>query len=237
MEAGPASNSTRDTPTQTPPVSTPPPAGSSGSSGSTGFIIGTINSAVALVKNPVAFMTANKDATMTVRDIMVNYVAVLAAIPFFATLLGNLWYYSLFARFLFAGSYLAYAFTLAILTYILYVLGVYVIGVIIQKLATNFSSSTDQVKALRLSAFIFTPFFLISILDIIPPLRVLDILGVLYGLYILYLGLPIMLGTPKDKVISYVIATVIATVIVYVVIGVIVSVITAAIFFTAFGFL
>jgi len=196
----------------------------------------TINSAIALVRNPMAFMTANKDAPTTVRDIMINYVAVLAAIPFVATLVGYLWYYSLYLPLGFAGSFVAYAFVVAVLNYILGVAAVYVIGIVIRMLAPTFNSSVDQIKALKLAAFIYTPVFLISILNIIPLLGILTILGVLYGLYILYLGLPVMLGTPKDRVVTYVVAVVIATFVVYLIIGVIVGAVSTAIFLAHFGY-
>jgi len=192
--------------------------------------MGTINSAISLVRNPVSYLTQNKDTPATVMGIMVNYVAVLAAIPFLATLIGDLWYYDLFIPFGFAGSFVAYAFLAAVLLYIFDVIAVYVVALVIGFLAPTFGSSTDKIKALRLSAFIFTPAFLIGILDIIPPLGILTFLGILYGLYILYLGLPIILGTPKDRVVTYVVAVVIATFIVYFVLFAIIGAITAAAF-------
>lgn len=231
-----ASRSVRDTPTSSgplPPPSSPP--GSTGRASPSGFIMGTINSAIALVKNPVSYITSNKDSTATVRDIMVNYVAVLAAIPFLATLIGYLWYYDLFIPRGFVGSFVAYAFLYAFLFYILDVVAVYVVALAIGFLAPTFGSSNDKIKSLRLSAFIFTPAFLIGVLNIIPFLGVLEILGILYGLYILYLGLPILMGTPKDRVVTYVVAVVIATFIVYFVLDAIVGVVTAAAFHVAFG--
>jgi hypothetical protein len=202
----------------------------SGSGGASNFIMGTINAAIALVKNPVGYITANKDSPATTMGIMVNYVAVLAAIPFIATLIGDLWYYSLFLPLGFAGSYVAYAFVAALLTYILDVIGVYIIAIVIGMLAPTFGSSTTPIKNLKLAAFIYTPVFLIGALNIIPFLGILGILGILYGLYILYLGLPIMLGTPKDKVVTYVVAVVIATFVVYLVIGFIIGAVLVAAF-------
>ena len=199
--------------------------------------MGTINSAMALVRNPVSYITANKDSPSTVMGIMVNYVAVLAAIPFIATLIGDLWYYSFFIPFGFVGSYVAFAFTSAVLTYILDIVAVYIVAMVIGMLAPTFNSTTDQIKNLKLAAFIFTPGFLIGILDIIPPLGFVTILGVLYGLYILYLGLPIMMATPKEKVMTYVVAVVIATFVIYLVIGAIIWVVTAAVFHFGMGFL
>lgn len=197
----------------------------------------TVSSAIALVKNPVSFITANKDATSTVREIMLKYVAVLAAIPFLATLIGDLWYYSVFTPLFFAGSFLGYAVTAAVLTYVLDIVAVYVISIVIRMLAPSFNSTVDETKSLRLAAYVFTPVFLIAVLDIIPFLGVLTILGVLYGLYILYLGLPIMLSTPKEKVVTYLVAVVVATLVVYFVIGAIVGAATAAVFFSRAGYL
>jgi len=193
-----------------------------------------LNAAIALVKNPVGFMTANKDSPATMKSIMVNYVAVLALIPLFATLIGDLWYYGLISRI--AGSYIGYAVVTAVLSYILDIAAVYVIGFAIRALAGNFGSSNDQMKGLKLAAYAYTPAFLISALNIIPFLSVISFVGVLYGLYILYLGLPIMVGTPKDKVVTYLVAVVVVTLVVYFVIAAIIGAITAAAFLAHSGF-
>jgi hypothetical protein len=201
------------------------------------FVMGTINSALALVKSPVGYITANKDAPASVRDIMVNYVAVLAAIPLVATLVGDLWYYALFIPRGFVGSLVAYAFVSGILTYILDVIGVYVLALVIAMLAPTFSSSNDRIKAMKMSAFIFTPVFLIGVVHILPFLDIITIIGVLYGLYILYLGLPILQATPKDKVVTYLVAIVIATFIIYLVIGEIVGLVASLAFHVGVGLL
>ena len=215
-----------------PAPTTPTP----GPSKTVGFVMEAINSAIALVKNPVAYITANKDKPATVNSIMIKYVAVLAAIPFVATLIGDLWYYSAFLPIRFAGSLLAYAFVWAILTYILDVIGVYVVGIVIGALGPTFKSPNDPLKSLRLSAYLFTPVFLIGILNIIPVLSVITFLGVLYVLYILYLGLPIVIGTPKESVVTYVIAIAVAALIIYVVIGFIVGLVAAAAFGASLGY-
>ncbi len=191
----------------------------------------TINSALDLVKNPVAYITSHKDTPMSVGDIMIKWVAILAAIPFIATLIGDLWYYDAFLPRGFAGSFVAYAFVSAILFYILSVVAVYVVGVVIRMLAPTFGSTVDEIKSLKMAAFIFTPVFLIGALDIIPPLGFLEFLGLLYGLYILYLGLPILLNTPKDRVVTYVVGVVIATFLIYYILDVvIVGVVGASVF-------
>ena len=166
-----------------------------------------------------------------------NWWLFFMALLFLATLIGDLWYYSLYIPIGFVGSFATYAFVSAVLTYILDIIGVYVIAIVIRMLAPTFGSSSDQIKSLKLAAFIFTPVFLIGVLDIIPILAILTILGVLYGLYILYLGLPIILGTPKERTVTYVVAVVIATFVIYLIIGAIVGGVSAAVFHAGMGFL
>jgi hypothetical protein len=184
--------------------------------------------AIALVTSPLAFMQKNKDVNVSVRDIMVNYVAVLAVIPFIAALIGPLWYYS--------GFLIGYSFTLAILTYIFDLVGVFVTGYIIWKLAPTFGASTTQNRGVLISAWILTPAFLISILNIIPFISWITFLGILYGIYILYLGLPVLTNTPKDKVVPYVIAVLIAALVVYAVLSYIVGFGAAAVFARSVGY-
>jgi hypothetical protein len=179
--------------------------------------------AINLVKSPGTFMRQNKDDAVPVNSVIMNYVVVLAAIPFIATLIGDLVFYSFFG---FGG----YAFAIAITTYILDIVGVFVIGFVIWKLAPSFGTTTDQSKATLLAAFVYTPVFLISIFDIIPIISGITILGLIYGLYILYIGLPIMLGTKPDKVLTYVITIIVVAIIVFAVIGAIIGAISAAFF-------
>jgi Yip1 domain len=184
------------------------------------LLMDAFNTAIALVKNPAGFMAANKDSAATVNDVMVNYVAVLALIPLVATLVGDLWYYSLVTH---SGAFVGFAFGSAVLSYIFGIAAVYVIAMAIRVLASNFGSSNDQLRTLKLAAYVYTPAFLISALDIIPLLGFIEIVGVLYGLYVLYLGLPAMLGTPKDKVVPYLMTIVVVTLVVYFVFGTLVG--------------
>ena len=212
------------------PSYTPAPEFSLGAipSGPATFTMATaFTNAINLFKSPAAFMRQNKDNAVPVNSLMINYVAVLAAIPFVATLVGDLWYFA------YRGLY-GYAFAVAIATYVLDVAAVYVIGMIIWKLGPNFGTTTDQAKATLLAAFVYTPVFLISILTIIPFIGWITFLGLLYGLYVLYLGLPIVLGTPPGREMTYIIAIVVVAIIVYAVIGAILGAITAAFFLRSF---
>lgn len=202
----------------------------------TSFNIGGVfRHAIDLLKGPASVMTAYKDSDTSLRSLIVNYVAILAAIAFVATLIGDLWYYGIFGYLGFlGGAVYGYAITVAILGYILDIIGVGIVGFVIWKLGPSFGTSTTQIRATRLAAYSFTPFFLLSILNIIPFLGFLSFLGLLYGLYILYLGVPIMLGTPRDKALTYVIVSVIAVIVIYAIIYSIVFGVTALAFFHVF---
>lgn len=169
-----------------------------------------LKNAIALVRNPVAYMTSNKNQAVSVNSLMINYVAILVLIPLVGRLIGDLLYYS--------GGGVGYAIAGSIVSYILDVIAVFVVGIIIWKLGPTFKTSTNQSKATVLAAFVYTPVFLIGILSIIPVLGYLAILGLLYGLYILYKGLPILLNTPDDKRVMYVVAILIVSLIVEVII-------------------
>jgi hypothetical protein len=51
---------------------------------------------------------------------------------------------------------------------------------------------------------------------------------------VLYLGLPIMLGTPPGKEMTYIVAIIVVAIVVYIVIGAIIGAITAAFFLRSF---
>jgi len=170
---------------------------------------------MALVTNPAAFMMRNKDLSVSLNSLILNYVAIIALVPLIATMVGEAIYYS--SRFdphnVAAGSV-----EVAVVTYVFQIIGVIIVGAVIWKFAPHFASKTDQTRATVLAAYGYTPVALIAIVDFIPTIAPLTFLGLLYGLYIVYLGLPIITGTPKDKVITYLVAILIVVFIVYAVI-------------------
>jgi hypothetical protein len=103
--------------------------------------------------------------------------------------------------------------------YLLTVAGVYVLAVVIDKLAPSFSGQQNMNQAFKLAAYSYTPGWLAGIFALIPVLAVLGIVG-LYGLYLLYVGLPILMKSPREKSMGYTVTIIIAAVIIFAVIGV-----------------
>ena len=73
---------------------------------------------------------------------------------------------------------------------------------------------------MKLAVYSMTPVWIAGIFNLIPALGVLSILGSLYGLYLLYLGFstPLM-GTPKEKVMGYVVVSIVVVIVLMVVVG------------------
>ena len=99
--------------------------------------------------------------------------------------------------------------------------GVFVIGLIINGLAPTFSGQRDQRQALKVSAYSLTPALLSSVLALSPVLpTLLQFLAGCYGIYVLYLGLPVVMQAPKEKAFGYTASVVICTILVGVVFGI-----------------
>lgn len=62
-----------------------------------------------------------------------------------------------------------------------------------------------------------------GVLYIFPPLSILVFIVSLYGIYLFYLGLPLLMETPKEKALGYVIVVIVVTIVVFVIIGIIIS--------------
>jgi Yip1 domain len=200
-------------------------------------IVGVFKHAIDLTRWPAQVMSAYRDNDSTLNSLIVNYVGILAGVALVATLIGNLWYYGVFGYLGFGGGIIyGYDFVTAILGFIGNIVSVVLLGFIVWKLGPSFGTSTTQIRATRLVAYAYTPYLLLSVLNIIPFIGALSFLGLLYGLYILYLGMPLMLGTPQDKSLGYVIVSVIAVVVVAAVVYSIVFGLAALAFFHIFAF-
>ena len=93
--------------------------------------------------------------------------------------------------------------------------GVYLSAYVIAFLAPRFASQQDMGRAVQLVAYSFTPAWVAGILSIVPALGILIFLGGIYGLYLMYLGLPHMMKTPQDKIIGYVVVSIVGVVVTY----------------------
>jgi Yip1 domain/zinc-ribbon domain len=112
--------------------------------------------------------------------------------------------------------------TYTVVTLVSALIGVFIVGLIINGLAPTFSGQRDQRQALKVSAYSLTPAMLSSVLALSPVLpTLLQLLAGCYGIYVLHLGLPVLMQAPKEKAFGYTASVVICTILVGVVFGMI----------------
>lgn len=134
----------------------------------------------------------------SIPDLYRSYIAILAAIPPFASFLGG-WLFGYWqARSgvvhpTFAGGLLR-----AVTQYALSLPALYLIAFVVSMAAPHFDGRSDDRRALQLMAYSYTPAWIAAIFGLVPGLRWLDVLG-FYGVYVFSVGLPRMLRMPKDN--------------------------------------
>ncbi len=159
-----------------------------------------------------------KDEQITIPELYTSYAVILALTPAVASLIG----YGLIGHSAF-GIYVRWgvgkAFGYAILYYILSLVGIYLVALITDALAPSFGSNKNILNAFKTVAYSMTPGWVGGIFHIIPSLSALSIIASLYGIYLFYLGLPVLMETPKEKLPGYVVVVIIVTFVVNFIIG------------------
>ncbi|HEV7778025.1 MAG TPA: Yip1 family protein [Luteibacter sp.] len=91
-----------------------------------------------------------------------------------------------------------------VLSYVLSLAVIYLMSLIINALAPTFGGSKDPVQALKAAAYAWTAAWVAGIAIIVPWLGALIALaGAIYGIYLLYLGLPATMKCPRDMAAGY----------------------------------
>ena len=154
--------------------------------------------------------------------LFVNYVAYLAAIPPVCRFLrwhvfG--WRHMRFQRHpgFFSGLFDAVAHWLIAFAV------VYAMGVIINELAPTFSGHKNRENAMKLVAFALTPAWLAGVFLLIPGLGFLRFFAGLYGIYVFWLGLPVLMQAPADRTGPYAVAAILCGIVLFAVVGAIVG--------------
>jgi Yip1 domain len=151
----------------------------------------------------------------TVAGLYSGYIIILAAIPAIVRFLS----YSLIGVSVpFLGSYrvsIAAGLTTAIISYVLSLVGIYVLALIVDALAPTFGGEKNQIQALKVVAYSYTASWIASLIGIIPALGLIAALaGAIYGIYLLNMGLPFTMKCPQDKTVAYTAVTILVAIVV-----------------------
>lgn len=168
----------------------------------------------------------------SVADLYKGFIIPVAAIPVVASFIG-----SVVIGLPFIGrSNPISALVIAVFTLAMTLVGTYVSAFIVSKLAPTFSSVSDDRQALKLVAYSYTPLWVAGILNIVPLLGTLALLAWLYTIYVFYLGVPVMMKTPSDKVVPYMVVSALVMIVVSIVLGMIAFSIAGAMVLTSAAF-
>ncbi len=150
--------------------------------------------------------------------LFMNYVAILAAIPAICGFIGS----SLIGISLpglgtirvpivtgLVGAVVGYLLTFAM---------VYIVALLADLLAPTFQGQKNFENALKLTVYSYTPAWLVGVFLLIPSLGFLTVLG-LYGLYLLWTGIPPLMKAPQEKSIVYTLAIIVCAIVIGLVVG------------------
>jgi hypothetical protein len=160
-----------------------------------------------ILLQPKAEWTLIETEPATVGSLYTRYILLLAAIPAIAVAIG-------LARFA-AG----WAIRLAITQYVAGLVSVYVLAFIIDALAPQFGGQKSQIQALKVATYSSTAAWVAGVFYLIPALSVLALLGGLYSLYLMFVGLPLLMKAPADRATGYTVVTIACAIIIWVLIG------------------
>lgn len=98
----------------------------------------------------------------------------------------------------------------ACLYYVLNLIGVCVLASVVYVLAPSFNSRKDFDLAANLALFSVIPAWLGEVLILVPYAGFIWVFIALWGLVLLYLGLPALMETPRDQLVLYFIVVMIS---------------------------
>ena len=154
---------------------------------------------------------------LNVAALLTGYVIPLVLIGSIARFIGFSVLGGYFARSMGSGI------TIAIVSFILAIVGVFVLAWVINALAPSFGAKQDMPQAIKLAAYSMTASWVAGIFYLLPALAILALIGALYSLYLFYVGLPILMKSPEDKTTGYAVAVIVACIVVFYIIGQITS--------------
>ena len=105
----------------------------------------------------------------------------------------------------------------ACITFLMIVIACYVLAFIINALAPTFGARQDYNEAFKTAVYANSPGLAAGVLQIIPILgSLVAVVAGFYGLYLLYLGLPVTMRAPKDKAVIYLVAIIVASIVLWI---------------------
>ena len=175
------------------PVTPPPPPG--GAPGAPASLVDRVKN---ILTSPATEWQRIDTEAASIGGLISGYALILALIAPIAMLIGM--FLSAYGSFMSIG--LLIRIFLAI--YIVSLGTVLLLGFIVDLLASNLGGTRNGVQAMKLAVYAGTAFWVAGLALILPDLWFLwMVLGIGYGGYLIWLGLPILMKVPADKAPAY----------------------------------
>lgn len=107
----------------------------------------------------------------------------------------------------------------AVANYAISLLSVYLLSLIVDALAPVFAGRKDAISALKVTVYAGTPGWLAGIFLLVPATALLQLLAMLYGICLLFLGLPVLMTAPQERAAMYAAAVVVCGVMLFTLLG------------------
>lgn len=150
--------------------------------------------------------------SIDLKNLFLTYAMVLAFIPAVAIAIG----YGVVGLKVGAVGYfkmsLWSAVFAALAAYAINLLAVYAAGLALRFIGNYFHAEAPLSAYLTLVIYSATPVWLAGIFYLVPALSMLGFLSI-YGVYLLYLGLPILIKIPEDKALPYTVWVIVAMIV------------------------
>lgn len=180
--------------TDGPSIPPPPPAG-----GSPNLVTRAVN---ILTKPSDEWRVAAGEAS-SIGGLIGGYAAIFALIAPLAMTLGV----AIGGGFSYGFNF-GYLVKLLLIIYVVALATPVLLGFIIDALTTNLGGQKNSVQAMKLAVYSGTAFWLAAVVLILPDIWWLWYLGIAYGGYLLWVGVPILLRVAPDKAPIFVAASV-----------------------------
>jgi hypothetical protein len=156
-----------------------------------------LSRAFGLLREPQKEWEQIKAEETTIPNILIGYVAPLAAIPPVCDLIGQ----SLFNHALQVDF--GQAVIRTVVTWIVSIALVFFLGILVNVVAESFEAEKDDLAAQKIAAYSLTPAFLSGIFSLWPPLWWLSLFLLAAMVYLMYRGLPILMRAPPETAMGY----------------------------------
>jgi hypothetical protein len=156
-----------------------------------------LSRAYGLLREPKSEWRQIRDEETTIPNILIGYVAPLAAIPIVCDVIGQ----ALFNRLIPIDP--GQALVRGVITWIVTIALVAFLGVLINVVAENFDGERDDLAAQKVAAYALTPTFLSGVFSLWPPLWWVSLFALAAMVLLMFRGLPILMKAPEDRALSY----------------------------------